>query len=98
MLACRTLALPLRSAIEQEGRSTLIARADPPRRAALACRQPSDFAAPTVFGSDVPWIARRSPPSQSVGTLGWWPDRARAQQPYGVDPVIRSRSVTPKRC
>jgi hypothetical protein len=58
-----------------------------------ARRQPCEVAPPTEPG--VPWIAMRLPPIQPAGRFGWWPERARTQQPYhGPRPFPTSPSVT----
>ena len=43
---------------------------------------PFDTSSPAVLGSDVPWIAIRPPPGQSVITLEK-PERPTAKFPYG---------------
>ncbi|MDP8966973.1 MAG: hypothetical protein M3N04_00070 [Actinomycetota bacterium] len=47
----------------------------------LARRQPLLAGLPSVPSFVVPWIARRSPPVQPCGMLGWRPVSASAQQP-----------------
>src|SRR4029453_17359402 len=44
--------------------------------------QPFDTSRPAMFGLDVPWIAIRPPPGQSVITLEN-PERPSAKFPYG---------------
>ena len=63
-----------------------------------ARRQPSEAAVPIVSVCGVAWIASRSPPGQPGSSLGWWPESAIAQQPYGESGRrVRSLSVTAKR-
>ena len=51
------------------------------RSASAARRHPADAAVPIVAGESVPWIARRLPPVQPGGVLGWCALSASTQHP-----------------